>query len=61
MKYLAPAIVAIILALIIAFYDEMRVLLLYAGLGLLAFAAIVGVLALVIGVCDWITGRRGIL
>lgn len=49
MKYLAPAAALIVLIFVVAFYDEMRVLLLYAGLGLLAFAGVVGVIAAVIG------------
>lgn len=49
MKYIALTAALIALIFVVAFYDEMRTLLLYAGLGLLAFAAIVGVLAAVIG------------
>lgn len=49
MKHLAPTAALIVIIVVIAFYDEMRTLLLYAGIGLLAFGAVVGVLAAVIG------------
>lgn len=61
MKYLAPTAALTVLIFVVAFYDEMRTLLLYAGLGLLAFAAVVGVLAAVIGAGmgweKWMTQR----
>lgn len=49
MKHIAPPAALIALIFVVAFYDEMRTLLLYAGLGLLALAGVVGVLAAVIG------------